>query len=116
LLRDPEVTGHPWTGIAVVFQLPEGDESHYGAFGYRYDHADWEGFLLRDFDPYAERMLRFRKASQLPNDKPWCASLMQITREGMKLVCDLEYDDPARWDVTPANLETRVRELRPTGA
>ena len=116
LLRDPEVTNHPWTGIAVVFQLPEGDESHRAAFGYRYNNADWEGFLLDNFSAYAEQMLAFRKAAQVPNDKPWCACLMQITREGMKLVCDLEYDDPVRWDVTPNNLETRVEELRPKGA
>lgn len=116
LLRDPEVTNHPWTGIAVVFQLPEGDERHCGVFGYRYDHADWEGFILKNFDPYVAGMLELRRAAQIPNDKPFCASLMQITRTGMKLVCDLEYDDPARWDVTPTNLETRVEELRPQGA
>jgi hypothetical protein len=116
LMRDPAVTNHPWTGIAVVFQVPEADASHYAVFGYRYNHGDWEALFLDDESPFTERMLEFRTASQVPNDKPWCASLMQVTRTGMKLACDLEYDDPERWTVTPANLETRVGELRPTGA
>jgi hypothetical protein len=116
LLQDPEVTNNAWTGLAVVFQLPDGDENHRAAFGYRYTDSDWEAFLLENFSAYADKMLAFRMTSQVTNDKPWCACLMQVTRAGMKLVCDLEYDDPTRWDVTPANLETRLEELRPKGA
>jgi hypothetical protein len=47
-------------------------------------------------------MLKFRRASQVPNDNPWRASLMQVTRTGIKLACELDYHDAERWDVTPS--------------
>jgi hypothetical protein len=116
VLQAPEVLDYPWSGITILFSLPEEDESHFSVVGYRFNGPEWSGFVPENFDEFGEIMLGFRKESQIPNDKPWCACLMQISREGMKLVCDLEYDDPARWDVTPNNLETRVEELRPKGA
>ena len=117
-LEDVNSSNAPWTGVTVRFSLPDLDESHLDLFIYIYNGPDYTTHFLSDNteQEFFETIMEFRRLSQVPNDIPWCACLMQVTRDGMKFTSDLEYDDPARWDVTAQNLETRVKELRPKGA
>lgn len=44
---------------------------------------------------------------------PWCAYLICIDRDSLRIEFEFEYRDMNRWAVTPKNLAERVRELNP---
>lgn len=39
--------------------------------------------------------------------------LFQFNRKSGRFIVDFEHDDPARWKVTPSNIDAVVDELRP---
>ncbi|MEV5829244.1 hypothetical protein AB0L25_27155 [Spirillospora sp. NPDC052242] len=54
-----------------------------------------------------------RAAMTEPGEPGWKTCLLQVTRAGMGLSVDFEYDDEERWKVGPGDLERMVETLRP---
>lgn len=109
ILADANYVDRDWVGIAVVFQ----HDPRTRQFGYVYDaDGKWEAETPSSFDA-------LRKAGELRTSMAgddgamWKSCLVQIKRPGPKLVTDFDWDDGARWAISPANLAARVEELRP---
>ncbi|WP_050735080.1 hypothetical protein [Methylobacterium sp. ARG-1] len=99
-----------WHSLSVVVVM-EGEAVH--LFGYTYDAAgEPEAGVPGDFD-LNDRFEELRAAMTEPGGRPWVSALMQIKRSDRGIDIDFEYDDPGRWRVTPANVETKPGELRP---
>lgn len=45
-----------------------------------------------------------------PTQRPWLACLLRIGRNG-EAGADFDYNDAARWAVTPRTLNQRIQEL-----
>jgi hypothetical protein len=49
-------------------------------------------------------------AADSPTGRPWLACLLRISRNG-EIGADFEYNDAARWAVTPRTMNQRIQEL-----
>ncbi len=114
LLQDPEIKGSDWTGIAVVFETADG--RNYSVGGYIYTADDWNGFNPEEDEALSELLFTLREHTATNGQPPFVACLLQISRADMKIKIDFEYEDPARWKVTPRNLDQMVAEMRPAGS
>ena len=109
VIADPEFAGKDWQGITLVIQV----EPRKRMFGYRYgSDGKWEG-ATPEGRPTILKARELADAMKIEGKEGWKTCLVQISRPGPNIKVDFEYDDPNRWDVTPANLEARVEELRP---
>jgi hypothetical protein len=109
VIADEEFAGKDWQGIALVIQV----EPRKRLFGYRYKaDGGWEGATPAG-RPAILKARELADAMKVEGKDGWKTCLVQISRPGPSIEIDFEYDDPNRWDVTPANLKTRVEELRP---
>lgn len=109
VLSDDRFANSEWGALALVIQLA-GQES---MAGYVYaPSGDWEAAIPASFDvlDHAEAL---RAAMAAAGKGEWQTCLVQIKWPGPKLTVDFDYDDVDRWAITPANLQTRVEELRP---
>jgi len=109
IIADPRYAGQDWQGITVVIQV----EPRQRMFGYIYrPDGSWTAGMP-DLDATIDKAIDLSQAMRADGKEAWKACLIQITRPGPKLNADFEYDDPARWNITPANLRQKVEELRP---
>lgn len=109
VIADGEFAGKDWQGITLVIQV----EPRKRLFGYRYtSDGKWES-AIPEGRPAILKARELADTMKLPGKDGWKTCLVQISRPGPEIKVDFEYDDPNRWDVTPANLDARVEELRP---
>lgn len=107
-----ELDGMDWVEVSAVFGMDdEGgvSESH----GYAYDregHPQAAAFL---YDPVERAVARYSEWLRKDRDRPILRMLFQFNRESLKVNAEFEYEDRARWQVTPANIDTMVVALRP---
>jgi len=109
IVAGPDYAGHDWRGIAVVIQI----EPRKRLFGYMYlSDGSWTA-AIPEPRPAIEKALALAEAMRVEGKAGWKTCLIQISAPDGRMKVDFEYDNPARWDVTPANLEERVEALRP---
>lgn len=110
VMTDERLADTPWQAIALVIQI----EPRRSLFGYRYhEDGNWRADTPAAARQTLEKARALAEAMRVPGRTMWKACLLQISRPGPKLKADFEYDDPSRWNITPANLKQRVEELRP---
>ncbi len=113
LLDDARLAALDWAALSIVMRPDDGGPA--SILGYAYaDDGEFTATVPDDpqvFD--AGRRLREAMAAQNPTGRAWGAMLVQLRRSDLKLRVEFEYDDAARWDVTPANWDSRPQELRP---
>jgi hypothetical protein len=51
--------------------------------------------------------------AEADDGRAWLAALFRIRRADGKLSAEFEYEQAARWAVTPANVQARAREFQP---
>lgn len=99
----------PWDALSLVIQLDQRKRM----FGFVYlGNGDWEAQTPDSFDAL-KLADRLRETMRHQHGSQWKACLVQIHRADLRVLIDFEFDDADRWQVTPANLEARVEELRP---
>ncbi|MFF0634600.1 hypothetical protein ACFYTS_19075 [Nocardia sp. NPDC004151] len=110
IVGDSEYRDVQWDAVTLVVTVAD---SHQHLFGYFYTNdGGWTpgnpgGMALLD------QVMALRTATTAPGKRAWKVCRIQLIREEMQLTVDYEYRSWKRWMVTPANLETRVEELRP---
>lgn len=110
IVADEELQGKPWQAIALVI----GIRPRRRVFGYLYrPDGSWEAAIPRASRPTIEKAQELAAAMQVDGRESWKVCLLQLMAPGPQIMADFEYDDHGRWDVSPANLESRVEELRP---
>jgi hypothetical protein len=109
IVSDPAYSETGWDALTVVANF----QSAAQMFGYAYKNdGTWDAQAPDDFD-VLDRFEDLRKAMAKPGEQGWNYCLIQIKRDGMNMHADFDYGDGEKWKVTPANLQTRVEELRP---
>ncbi len=101
-----------WEVAAVVFNFVNGRENSFG-YIFRAD-GSWKAELPDENNYLAmDQMLALQSAMERQTGKKWQRALIHIWRDTGKMNVTFEYDDPARWQISPANLEQSVNALRP---
>lgn len=111
LITDDEVVGQPDWRKVVMVGVVQGDNAR--MHGYCFDAAgDWEAAAPRQRGTL-DLLRRFRSAMAEadPQQRAWVSCLIRFDPDG-QVGLDFEYDDPARWAVTPGNQARRVEEFR----
>jgi hypothetical protein len=86
----PDMTGFCYTGDGRAVPVAPADFAIFDVIG-----------ALRDAMADSDR------------GRPWQAALFRVDRASGKVTAEFEYDDPARWAVTPDNVAARSREFAP---
>jgi hypothetical protein len=108
--------GPEWKSLSLVFTFEEYGSS---SFGYYYidvsdGQRDWRAFSGRS-DKLRNDVIRLREAMRDGSESKaeWYQGLFQLVRSEAKLIAEFTYNGETRWQVTPANHEQMVHELRP---
>jgi len=110
ILADEEFAGKPWQAIALVI----GVQPRRRVFGYLYrPDGSWEAAIPVARRETIEKAQELAAAMQVEGQESWKACLLQFLKPGRQMEAEFEYKDQGRWDISPANLEQRVEELRP---
>ncbi|WP_296734796.1 hypothetical protein [Variovorax sp.] len=115
IVNSGEPQGVDWVEVSAIFSI-DADGDVNGSYGYVYDargqaHAAafLEDPIEREVKAYRDWLLHKGRKG----DKGIIKMLFQFNRQTRRVRADFEYEDPRRWQVTPANLDARVKELRP---
>lgn len=107
-----ELDGIDWVEISAIFSIDaDGDVNE--SYGYAYDRGGQAHAVAFLVDPVTDAVERYREWLRQNGDKGFIKMLFQFNRNTRKVHADFEYENPARWQVTPKNIDTIVEELRP---
>jgi hypothetical protein len=101
-----------WKSLSVVFTF---DDDYPSNFGYCYTgdgQSDWTAFSNTS-DELEEDLIKLREVMKQETDAEWHQGLFQLLRDRREMKFEFTYNGETRWKVTPGNLDTVVRELRP---
>ncbi|TDK31271.1 hypothetical protein E2F50_20230 [Rhizobium deserti] len=111
IMNSSEIEQQNWEEFSLVIAYDDDGVSE--TYGYSYDtNGEWEAIAVRP------RLVRqeagaYRDWLKQENDKAFIKMLLQFNRSNNGFNVDLEYENPARWSVTPSNLGEMTKELRP---
>jgi hypothetical protein len=101
-----------WSEFSIIFEIDE-DGDLFSTYGYVYA-ADGNWHAASVTEPAVEAALETYLSSMLkPGDKGPVKMLLQFNRDTARFKTDFEYENAGRWQVTPANIDRIVGELRP---
>ena len=108
LFNDPKVATQPgWQKLVLIGSV----EGSTRIAGYSFDLAGNYKPVSPDLDSLLLlRDLHKSMRANNPNGRGWKSCLLRIARNG-EVNADFEYSDAARWEVTPNNLEKRIKEF-----
>lgn len=111
LLIESEDLAGEWDAVALAVIL---DGTSYDSSGFRY-RADGKAIpIAPEEDALYDQLIAYRDfEAQRSGKAPWKACLIQLDRKANSFDLKLEYDDPMRWKITPANLKDMREALRP---
>jgi len=112
IFNSQEMQPLEWTEVSIVFEL---DDDGYltGTYGYAYDTAGKSTAVAPEIDEVEEPVAAYREWLRQDGDKGFIKMLFQFNRTNSKVNADFEYENPARWNVSPANIDKITEELRP---
>ncbi|GLS46837.1 hypothetical protein [Methylobacterium brachythecii] len=111
IVHDEAYLEQPWNTLSLVATMR--DENVVQLHGYVYLDAGKTAAETPRESKIAQRFVELHQVMRQRDGKPWKAALVQIWRETAKVSYFFEYDDAARWKVTPTNYEAMREELRP---
>lgn len=107
-----ELDGIAWQEVSAVFAVDEdGDVNQ--SYGYAYAADGTPHAVAFLYDPVEQAVRRYREWLRPRHDKGFIKMLFQFNRITRKVNAEFEYDDAARWQVTPANVDRVTAALRP---
>ncbi|CAB3861366.1 hypothetical protein [Achromobacter deleyi] len=113
IAHSDELAGIDWVEVTAVFGV-DGDGDVNESYGYAYDRAGQPHAVAFLEDPIEREVQRYREWLRPQADKGFIKMLFQFNRDTRRANADFEYDDPRRWQVTPANIDTITETLRPS--
>ena len=101
-----------WEEFSVVVEI---DDQGYvsGTYGYAYTTTGDPSAFAPDIDDIEDAVHAYWEWLRPANDKCFIKMLFQANRHTGKVNADFEYDNSARWAVTPANIDNIISLLRP---
>jgi hypothetical protein len=111
IASDPVLTGAAWDGYALIVEY--GEDASRRIAGFRYlDGGGFEAATPRDA-ALGDALDALREATRIEGEPAWGACVVQLRRDSGRLHADFEYDDPARWAITPQTLSEVAERARP---
>ncbi|MES5097016.1 hypothetical protein ABUK73_02175 [Agrobacterium sp. BA1120] len=112
IFNSQEMQRLDWTQASIVFEV---DDDGYltGTYGYAYGTSGKPNAVAPDIDDVEAPVLAYREWLLQEGDKGFIKLLFQFDRVNSKVNADFEYENPARWSVTPANIDRIMDELAP---
>lgn len=110
-----ELQGIDWVEVSAVFSI-DSDGDVNSSYGYAYDtrgRAHAVAFLYPNVEREVTAYRGWLRQKGRKGDKGIIKMLFQFNRNTRRARADFEYDDPLRWQVTPANLDAAIEALRP---
>ncbi|MFK0333792.1 hypothetical protein ACIQUB_21975 [Rhizobium sp. NPDC090275] len=107
-----ELDGIDWIEVSAIFAIDDDGDVN-SSYGFAYDHTGNAHAAAFLYDPVEREVKRYREWLRLKGDKGFVKMLVQFNRETRRVNADFEYDNPARWQVTPNNVDMITRELQP---
>jgi hypothetical protein len=113
IVTDKGVDAAPWDGYALIVRYDEAGGASRRMAGFRY--RDGAGFeAATPGNPTIGAALDALREGMRGEAQPaWDVCVVQIRRDTRKVHVDFEYDDPRRWDITPATLTDVAERARP---
>lgn len=112
LAEDAVLSDAPWDGYALVVRYDDaGIDRRISGLRYR-DGSDAEAATPRA-PGLGAALDALREATRVEGKAPWAACVVQLRRATGRLHAVFEYDDPGRWDITPATLRDVAERARP---
>ncbi|MEM7688487.1 MAG: hypothetical protein AAF291_05655 [Pseudomonadota bacterium] len=111
LLLSSEKLADEWEAASLSVIL---DGQDYDASGFKY-RANGKAvpFAPRERELYL-KLIEYRDyQARQSGDPTWKACLLQVDKATNAFEIKVEYDDAARWKITPANLKAMRKDLRP---
>ncbi|MCX9000019.1 hypothetical protein NOF55_23240 [Rhizobiaceae bacterium BDR2-2] len=101
-----------WEEFSVVVEV---DDQGYvsGTYGYAYTTAGDPNAIAPDIDDIEDAVRAYWEWLRPSNDKGFIKMPFQANRHTRKVNADFEYENSARWAVTPANVDDITSLLRP---
>ena len=110
IVADHKVSSQPWDQYALVVWHGDGVSK---LNGFRYlGHGEGTPATPESFE-LEDRLDELREVTRLDGQQPWLACVVQLDRATGKATVDFEYDDAARWHVTPASAARVAARARP---
>lgn len=110
IIADERYADRKWSGIAVVAVL-DGGSSQISGYSYDAEGRPQAG-TPRNPDIH-DRFADLQAATRAEGQAAWKTCLLQIRRDSLKARVEFEYDDAARWKVTPRTIDIMPMRLRP---
>ena len=93
-----------WKQVSIVFEV-DADGFVTGTYGYAYDAVGGSFAVAPDIDDVEAPVKAYREWLRQEGDKGFIKMLFQFDRETSKVNANFEFENNARWSVTPANIE-----------
>lgn len=110
IAEDARANAHPWETYALIVAY---DDNMRRFNGFAYDGDGGYAAATPTPEPLGETIDALREATRADGKASWQACVVRLVRDTRRLTLEFEYDDPARWDVTPQTLEAVVERARP---
>ncbi len=112
IVRDPKYRDLDCDAASLIYEISDGDRSRYG-YVY-FSNNEWEARGPKDDDRAIFDMFEaLQTAMYQQTGRKWLKALVQIDRIEQSVDIKFEYDDPSRWVVNPADIESLVAEIKP---
>jgi hypothetical protein len=111
IVHDEAYLEQPWSTLSLVATMRDDDTVQ--LHGYVYLDDGKTAAETPRTSKVAQRFVELHTVMKARDTRPWKASLVQIWRENAKVSFFFEYDDAARWKITPSNYQAMREEMRP---
>jgi hypothetical protein len=110
LAEDARANARPWDAYALIVAY----DSNMRRFnGFAYDGDGGYATATPTPEPLGETLDALREATRVDDKAPWQACVVRLVRDTRRITLEFEYDDPARWDITPQTLDAVAERVRP---
>ncbi len=112
IVGNPRLSALGWHHLVFVANMESG-RSRMSGFAYA------PGGTPRPATPddmeVINRISALRNVMTRESGRPWSVCLIRVQRHPARIAVDFEYDDAARWTITPANVRQMAEALKPLG-
>lgn len=110
IAEDARANAQPWEAYALIVAY-DGNVRRFNGFAYGADGSRSAASLTPE--PLGDLVDALREATRVDGQAPWQACVVRLVRDTRRITLEFEYDDPARWDITPQTLEEVAERARP---
>jgi hypothetical protein len=111
IVKSPKLNPE-WKSLSMVFTFENDLPSNFGYYYTGDGQRDWSAFSSSS-DKLRNDVIKLREVMKDESKAEWHQGLFQLLRSEAKMKAEFTYKGETRWQVTPANYEQVVHELRP---